>query len=162
MQVFIKNSYLLTIVFATFAGNEIFCAQTDNVENLFENYDQLENPDNIFTKMIAIRSKIQAKKEAKIQKESTKLEAESRSAKFEADMSEIRVELEVAPVTTEELLEMDIETAENLFRQCLIINRHSFELSQSGIPKVCEDFGRVLRLLGGNSETNELIKAFQQ
>lgn len=52
--------------------------------------------------------------------------------------------------------------AENTFSKCLINHRHSFDLGRFGIPEVCEDPAKVLRLLGCGSKVDELIKAFQE
>ena len=52
--------------------------------------------------------------------------------------------------------------AEYVFRQCLVKNRRSSDLGLSGIPKDCEDFAKVFRLLGSGVEVDKLIEDFKK
>lgn len=127
-----------------------------SVSRIETHSDQQEYTENAFTKMAAMQEK-------KAKRATKQLEAEAREAAFKAEMSAFQIELKVMPVETEVTpREMDAKSAENLFRQCLIKNRHSFDIGQSEIPQACEDFARILRLLGGSFEADELIEAFQQ
>jgi membrane protein involved in colicin uptake len=52
--------------------------------------------------------------------------------------------------------------AEHILSKCLINHRYSSDLGRFGIPEICEDPAKVLRLLGYGSKVDELINAFQE
>lgn len=53
-----------------------------------------------------------------------------------------------------------VETEHN-FRKCLVSHMDSSELGSSGIPKVCDNLAKQLRILGSGSIVKELTEAFQ-
>ena len=58
--------------------------------------------------------------------------------------------------------ESEKDEAENALRKCLVNNRYSSDLGLSGIPTVCEDAAKVLRLWRGRSEVDEIIEDFKK
>jgi hypothetical protein len=59
-------------------------------------------------------------------------------------------------------VEAQVSKAENTFRLCLVKNIDNFDLGSFGIPKICEDSAKALRLLGYRSLVNELTEEFQK
>lgn len=174
MFFFTKKYFALCVIWVAISGNDICCIQSSSYEkHSFEKYDRVEDSEvsdafdnpyeaikKLFTEMEAAQFKNQraAKKEA-----AEKREKEMERVKLEADASAMHVDLEVMPVATEQLpKEMDVVTAEKFFIKCLMKNRRNPVLGRLGIPKACEDSARVLRLVGGSFEADELIEAFRK
>lgn len=52
--------------------------------------------------------------------------------------------------------------AADAFSRCLASNINNPDLGSSGIPKVCEDSAKILRLFGLSSQVNDQIENFQK
>lgn len=52
--------------------------------------------------------------------------------------------------------------AEETFSQCLVSNRNNPDLGSFGIPKVCEDSGKILQILGADAQVQKLIANFKK
>ena len=99
------------------------------------------------------------RRERKSQEEASWVTYHENQTKIALAKAELRkVEAETEQIKTE----TEKSKAENAFSQCLVNHRHSPDLGRFGIPKVCEDPAKILRLLGCGSKVDDLIEEFQK